>query len=89
MKQLLIAGIAALMTATFAAEPAAARVGFAARQRIVIHPRIVIYPRPRYPALDHGTIYGYAPGYYQRGRNGVLYGPYPLNPDAPIAQLRY
>jgi len=52
-------------------------------------PRIVVYPRPPYPPEEHGAIYGYAPGSYLLGRAGVLYGPYPLNPDAPIAALRY
>jgi hypothetical protein len=52
-------------------------------------PRIVVYARPPYPAEEHGAIYGYAPGSYLLGRAGVLYGPYPLNPDAPIAELRY
>ena len=52
-------------------------------------PRIVVHPRPPYPEEEHGAIYGYAPGYYQLGRTGVLYGPYPLNPNAPIAELRY
>jgi len=52
-------------------------------------PRIVVHPRPPYPAEEHGAIYGYAPGAYQLGQVGVLYGPYPLNPNAPIAELRY
>ena len=52
-------------------------------------PRIVVHARPPYPAEEHGAIYGYAPGSYLLGRAGVLYGPYPLNPDAPIAELRY
>jgi hypothetical protein len=52
-------------------------------------PRIVVHPRPPYPVEEPGAIYGYAPGYYQLGRAGVLYGPYPLNPNAPIAELRY
>jgi hypothetical protein len=52
-------------------------------------PRIVVHPSPPYPAEEPGAIYGYAPGYYQLGRAGVLYGPYPLNPNAPIAELRY
>ena len=33
--------------------------------------------------------YGYALGYYRRGANRVLYGPYPLKPNAPIARLRH
>jgi hypothetical protein len=81
MKQLLIVFIAALMTATVVAEDAAARGG-------VPRLRVVIYAKPRY-APEPGTIYGYAPGLYIRGRNGVLYGPYPLNPNAPISELRY
>jgi hypothetical protein len=52
-------------------------------------PRIVVHARPPYPAEERGAIYGYAPGTYQLGRVGVLYGPYPLNPNAPIAELRY
>jgi hypothetical protein len=52
-------------------------------------PRIVVYPRLPYPPEERGAIYGYAPGSYLLGRAGVLYGPYPLNPDAPIAELRY
>jgi hypothetical protein len=81
MKQLLIVCIAALMTATFLAEDAAARSG-------VRKPRIVIYARPQY-AAERGAIYGYAPGYYRQGRNGVLYGPYPLNPNGPMEELCY
>ena len=54
-----------------------------------VRPRIVVYPRPPYPEEEHGAIYGYAPGYYQLGRAGVLYGPYPLNPNAPPVELRY
>jgi hypothetical protein len=52
-------------------------------------PRIVVHGRPPYPAEEHGAIYGYAPGNYELGPTGVLYGPYPLNPNAPIAELRY
>jgi len=81
MKQLLVVCLATLVTATFLAEDAAARSG-------VRRPRIVIYAKPRYQA-EPGTIYGYAPGYYRPGPNGMLYGPYPLNPYAPIADLRY
>jgi len=50
--------------------------------------RIVVSKRP-YPPEEPGAIYGYAPGNYLVGWNGVLYGPYPLNPNAPIARLRY
>ena len=49
MKQLLIVCIAALMTATFLAEDAAARSG-------VRKPRIVIYARPQY-AAERGAIH--------------------------------
>jgi len=52
-------------------------------------PRIVVHPRPPYPAEEPGAIYGYAPGTYLLGQVGVLYGPYPINPNAPIAELRY
>jgi hypothetical protein len=82
MKQLLVLCVAALLTAACLAEDAAARGG-------VRRPRIVITARPWWYRTEPGTIYGYAPGYYLPGRNGVLYGPYPLNPNAPIAELRY
>jgi hypothetical protein len=53
-------------------------------------PRIVVHARPPYPVEEeHGAIYSYAPGSYELGPAGVLYGPYPLNPNAPIAELRY
>jgi hypothetical protein len=52
-------------------------------------PRIVVHARPPYPAEEPGAIYGYAPGHYELGPSGVLYGPYPLNPNAPVAELRY
>jgi hypothetical protein len=70
-------------------------VGGAAGQLVAIamrqsaRPRIVVHPRLPYPAEEYGAIYGYAPGNYLLGRAGVLYGPYPLNPGAPIAELRY
>jgi len=83
MKQLLTICIATLMTAAFLADDAAARDGSGTRKRVVI------YAERRYPAEEHGAIYGYAPGYYRLGRIGVLYGPYPLNPSAPISELRY
>jgi hypothetical protein len=54
-----------------------------------VRPRIVVHPRLPYPAEEHGAIYGYAPGVYQLGQVGVLYGPYSLNPNAPISELRY
>jgi hypothetical protein len=69
MKRLLIVCIAALTAAGSLAEDAAAR---ARRPRVVI-------TAPRYDSEPPGTIYGYAPGNYVLGRNGVLYGPYPLN----------
>ena len=81
MRQFLIVCIAVLMAATVLAENAAARDG-ARRQRIVIYPRLRYQTEP-------GTIYGYAPGSYWLGPNGVLYGPYPLNPNAPVSALRY
>jgi hypothetical protein len=61
----------------------------ATAMRQTARPRIVVHPRLPYPAEEHGAIYGYAPGNYQLGPTGVLYGPYPLNPQAPIAELRY
>jgi hypothetical protein len=81
MKRLTMICLAALTAAALLPEDAAARDG-------VRRQRIVIYARPRYQA-EPGTIYGYAPGYYVPGRVGVLYGPYPLNPNAPLADLRY
>ena len=81
MKHLLIVCMAVLVTTTFLAEDAAARDG-------VRRPRVVIYAVPRY-AAEPGTIYGYAPGVYWLGPSGVLYGPYPPYPRAPIAELRY
>jgi hypothetical protein len=85
MKKLLLVCAATLMAATLLAEDAAARSG-------VRRPRIVIYAPPPYAPYyetERGAIYGYAPGNYRLGRNGVLYGPYPLNPNAPTADLRY
>src|SRR5215468_4973188 len=79
MKQLPVVCMAALTMATFLAEDAAARNG-------VRRPRVTVYAMPRY-AEEPGTIYGYAPSIYWLGPNGVLYGPYPLNPGAPIADL--
>jgi hypothetical protein len=38
---------------------------------------------------EPGAIYGYAPGVYTVGAYGILYGPYPLNPRAPVDRLRY
>jgi hypothetical protein len=65
MKQLLVISLAAAMTAALAGEAAAAR-----------RPHIVITPSPRYDT-ERGAIYGYAPGVYVPGPNGMLYGPYP------------
>ena len=81
MKVLQIVCMAALITVTFLAEDAAARDG-------VRRPRIVIYATPRY-AEEPGAIYGYAPGLYWLGPSGVLYGPYPPSPWAPVARRRY
>jgi hypothetical protein len=80
MKLLLMACIAALMTVAFLPEDAAARD---ARKRVTI------YAEPRYPVVHNGAIYGYGPGSYRLGRTGLLFGPYPLNPNAPIYELRY
>jgi hypothetical protein len=73
MKPLLIICIAALTAAALVPEEADARRG-------VRRPRVVIVaPRPR--LFDEpGAIYGYAPGNYIPGPNGMLYGPYPLRP---------
>jgi len=35
--------------------------------------------RTAYPQEVNGAIYGYPPGIYRRGPNGILYGPYPLS----------
>src|SRR5262245_20129953 len=40
--------------------------------------RIVVRPTAPYPLLEDGAIYGYPPGNYVLGANGVLYGPYPI-----------
>ena len=69
MKRLLIVCIAALATAGSLAEDASARVR---------RPHVVITALPRYDT-EPGAIYGYAPGNYVPGRNGMLYGPYPVN----------
>lgn len=74
MKRLLIVCIAALATAGSLAEDAAARVR---------RPRVVITAPPRYDT-EPGTIYGYAPGNYVLGRNGMLYGPYPVNRNVAL-----
>jgi hypothetical protein len=81
MKRLLIVCIAGLMAASVLAEDAAARDG-------VRRQRIVIYPRDRY-APEPGTIYGYAPGNYLLGWNGVLYGPYPRRPVRLVFEPYY
>jgi hypothetical protein len=70
VKKLLIICIAALTAATsLLPDDASARNG-------VRRPRVVIVA-PRYRYFDEpGTIYGYAPGSYIPGPNGMLYGPY-------------
>jgi hypothetical protein len=80
MKQVLMVCIAALMTAAFLADDAAARD---------TRRRVVIYAEPRFPVVHNGAIYGYAPGAYRVGPTGLLFGPYPRNPNAPIYELRY
>ena len=73
MKPLLILCIAALTVAALLPEDADARRG-------VRRPRVVI-TAPRQRLFDEpGAIYGYAPGSYVPGPNGMLYGPYPLRP---------
>ena len=73
MKPLLFVCIAALTAAALLPDDAAARNG-------VRRPRVVIVA-PRYRYFDEpGTIYGYAPGNYIPGPNGMLYGPYPVRP---------
>ena len=64
-------------------------VGFDAAKRRAVRPRIVVHAAPRYSVEEPGAIYGYSPGYYRQGWDGMLYGPYPLNPNAPVAELRY
>jgi hypothetical protein len=83
MKPLLIIFIAALTAAALLPEDAAARNGMR-RPRVVI-----VAPRHRY-FDEPGAIYGYAPGNYIPGPNGMLYGPYPtrrpfvsFGPDGP------
>ncbi|HML15257.1 MAG TPA: hypothetical protein VK456_18275 [Xanthobacteraceae bacterium] len=71
MKPLLIICIAALTAAALVPEQADARRG-------VRRPRVVI-TAPRY-YTEPGTIYGYAPGSYVPGPNGMLYGPYRTGP---------
>ena len=69
MKSLLMICIAALAVAALVPEEADARSGVR-RSRVVI-------TSPRYRYFDEpGTIYGYAPGSYVPGPNGMLYGPY-------------
>jgi hypothetical protein len=64
MQRLVTLGIAALMAAGVATEAAAAR-----------RPHVIITPYSRYDT-EPGAIYGYAPGVYVPGPNGMLYGPY-------------
>ena len=74
MKLLLIVCIAALAAAALLPEDADARRG-------VRRPRVVITaPRPSYYDTEPGAIYGYAPGSYVPGPNGMLYGPYRTRP---------
>jgi len=40
--------------------------------------RIVVRPTAPYPLVENGAIYGYPPGNYVLGANGILYGPYPI-----------
>jgi hypothetical protein len=78
MKPLLILCLAALTVAALLPEDADARRG-------VRRPRVVIVaPRPRY-FTEPGAVYGYAPGNYVPGPNGMLYGPYPIRP--PVADF--
>jgi hypothetical protein len=70
MKPFLILCIAALATAALFPEDADARSGVR-RSRVVI-----TTPRYRFFSDEPGTIYGYAPGTYVPGPNGMLYGPY-------------
>jgi hypothetical protein len=83
MKPLLILCLAALTVAALLPEDADARRGVR-RTRVVI-------TAPRYRYFDEpGVIYGYAPGSYVPGPNGMLYGPYrtprpyvSFGPDGP------
>jgi hypothetical protein len=83
MKPLLFLCVAALTAAALVPEDADARRG-------VRRPRVVI-TTPRYRYFDApGVIYGYAPGSYIPGPNGMLYGPYrtrspmvSFGPDGP------
>ncbi|MBV8752928.1 MAG: hypothetical protein JO328_08715 [Hyphomicrobiales bacterium] len=69
MKPLLFVCIAALAATALLPGDACARTG-------VRRPRVVIVaPRSRY-FNEPGTIYGYSPGVYVPGPNGMLYGPY-------------
>ena len=73
IKPLLFACLAALAAPALLPDDASARHG-------VRRPRVVIVA-PRYRFFDEpGTIYGYAPGNYIPGPNGILYGPYPVRP---------
>jgi len=74
MKPLLIICLAALTVATLVPDAADARSG-ARRPRVVI-----VAPRRSYYDTEPGAIYGYAPGNYVPGPNGMLYGPYPVRP---------
>ena len=84
MKPLLIICIAALAATALLPDDAFARSG-------VRRPRVVIVaPRRFYYDTEPGAIYGFAPGNYIPGPNGMLYGPYhtprpyvSFGPDGP------
>jgi hypothetical protein len=70
MKSILFVCLAALTVAALLPEDADARRG-------VRRTRVVITAPPRsYYDTEPGAIYGYAPGSYVAGPNGMLYGPY-------------
>ncbi|MBV8827444.1 MAG: hypothetical protein JO084_05700 [Bradyrhizobiaceae bacterium] len=74
MKPLLMICIAALAATALVPADADARRG-------VRRPRVVIVaPRRFYYDTEPGAIYGFAPGNYIPGPNGMLYGPYPVRP---------
>ena len=84
MKPFLMISVATLTLAALLPEPADAQRGVR-RSRVVI-----TAPRYRYFSDEPGTIYGYAPGNYIPGPNGMLYGPYrtrvpvvSFGPDGP------
>jgi hypothetical protein len=73
MKPLLIMCLAALTAAALLPETADARSGARRPRVVIVAPRRSYYTEP-------GAIYGYSPGNYIPGPNGMLYGPYPLRP---------